>query len=81
MLAGSQAAKNKFDFTIGDWALLLERIADEESIDDLIVVLNEEQEMYLGVDKETSRKKENNKARLKQRVEKIKMEAVNLNKQ
>lgn len=76
MLSSSEAVKRKFDFELGHWMELLDSIEDEDALDELLMILKEEQEMYLDVDKDCDRKKENNRTRLKQRVEKIKIEAI-----
>lgn len=81
MLASSKAVELKgFDFNLEQWANILTNLivmGQEEKIDEIMMILEEEQDMYLGVDKERSRKLQNAKTRLKQRVEKIKISTLN----
>ncbi|MFA5793264.1 MAG: hypothetical protein WC897_05380 [Candidatus Gracilibacteria bacterium] len=77
LAVNSQTLKNFLELSHVGWVQFLE-LWDEEGIDDFLLVLKEEKSMLADVSNKALRKHKINETRLKQRLEKIVVEANNL---
>ncbi len=77
LLAGSKATARLMKFSEEEWMNLLEGTSGK-MLDEGLMILDEEQDMYEEVGKERIRKKKVNKTRLLQRTEKLKVQAEEL---
>ncbi len=78
MIAESDAFNSTLQLSAKQWTGILESLDDEEALDDALLIVQEEQAAYRELEKEESRKKTTNKARFKQRHERLIMKSLEL---
>ncbi len=78
MMAQSSAFNSTLKLSGTQWAAILASLDDEEALEDALLIVQEEQAAYRELEKEESRKKTTNKARFKQRHERLIMKSLEL---